>query len=64
MKYTLNVFEFLEVYSTTLEIQKESLLFVYFICLHKYFTVNLAVSEFDPMLAIKISDEWIIGERD
>ena len=43
-----------------LKYKKKSLFFVYFICLHKYFAVKLAASE---LLAVEISDDWIIGNK-
>ena len=46
-----------------LKYKKKSLLFVYFISLHKYFAVKWADSEFHPLLAVEISDDWIVGNQ-
>ena len=46
-----------------LKYKKKSLLFVYFICLHKYFAVKLAFPEFDFLLAVAISDDWIMENK-
>ena len=51
------------VYCTTFEIQERASLFIYFICLHQCFEVKLAFSEFVPLLAVEISDDWIIGNK-